>query len=74
MEFKCKDLVMWIIQNDLMDETIHVDSKDSNFITLEEAAVKLGVGTNSLLDMYKLGLISGLKLGDNIYFDKNIKL
>ena len=75
MQLTGKDLVLLIINNDLLDvvlEDIMIDN--TIFLTVEEAAVKLGVSTNSLLDMYKLGLVPGFELGNKIYFDKDIKL
>lgn len=75
MQLTGKDLVLLIINNNLLDvvlEDISID--DTIFFTVEEAAVKLGISTNSLLDMYKLGLIPGFDLGEKIYFDKDIDL
>lgn len=75
MRLTGRDLVLLIINNNLLDvvlEDITID--DTIFLTVEEAAVKLGVGTKSLLDMYKLGLVPGFELGNKIYFDKDIKL
>lgn len=75
MRLTGRDLVLLIINNNLLDvvlENISID--DTLFLTVDEAAIKLGISTNSLLDMYKLGLIPGFELGDKIYFDKDIKL
>lgn len=75
MKLTGRDLVLLIINNNLLDvvlEDISID--DTLFLTVDEAAIKLGISTNSLLDMYKLGLIPGFELGDKIYFDKDIEL
>lgn len=75
MQLTGKDLVLLIINNNLLDVMLgDVTIDDALFLTPEKAAVKLGVGTKSLLDMYRLGLVPGFKLGDKIYFDKDIKL
>lgn len=75
MQLTGRDLVLLIINNNLLDVVLDdVVIDDTLFLTVDEAAVKLGIGTKSLLDMYKLGIVPGFELGNKIYFDKDIEL
>lgn len=68
-----KDLVIFILNNNLLD--VELNSEVKNLVlTVDEAAVKLGISTTSLLDMIKLGLVDSISFNDTIYVSKNIKL
>lgn len=69
-----KDWIMFILNNNLLDEDIEDLRMNDSFLTLEDAAVKLGVGTNSLLDMIKLKLVDHVKFDGQIYLHKNVQL
>ena len=68
-----KDLVLFIINNDLLDVEITAKFSDL-FITVEEAAVKLGISTTSLIDMIRLGLVDYVAFDDVIYLYKDVTL
>ena len=68
-----KDLVLFIVKHDLLDVEIN-QNIDEIFLSLEEAAIKMGISTTSLQDMIKLGMIDYIKFDDQIYLDKNIQL
>ena len=68
-----KDLVLFIINHNLLDVEINKNICDL-FLTVEEAAVKMGVGTNSILDMIRLGLIDYVAFNDKIYLYKDVDL
>ena len=68
-----KDLVLFIINHDLLD--VEINTKvTSLFLTVEEAAVKLGISTTSLLDMINLGIVDSILFNDTIYVPKDIQL
>lgn len=69
-----KEWIIFILNNNLLDENIEDLKLNDSFITLSEAAVKLGVGTNSLLDMIKLKLVDHVKFDGEIYLHKNVQL
>ena len=74
-----KDLILFIIGNDLTNVEIipfstFRKSLEDSLITEKDAACKLGIGVESLHCMYELGLISGVRAGENLYFAKDIKL
>jgi hypothetical protein len=66
-----RDLIMYILQNNLEDEVV---IKDGIFIWLmneEEAAVKFGVGIAQIRAWYVCGMLNGTKIGDQLYFLRN---
>ena len=69
-----KDLVLFILKNDLLD--VEIDGTDTNslFLTIEDAAVKLGVSTTSLQDMIKIGVVDYIEFNNEIYLYKNVSL
>ena len=67
-----KELILYILQNNLEDEIV---IKDGMFVWLmneEEAAVKFGVGIATIKAWYICGMLSGTKIGDQLYFLRNI--
>ena len=72
-----KDLILFIINHDLLDVDMasHIKCSFSDlFLTVEEAAVKLGISTTSLLDMIRLGIIDYVAFDDVIYLHKDVTL
>ena len=67
-----RELILYILQNNLEDEVV---IKDGIFVWLmneEEAAVKFGVGIAQVKAWYVCGMLSGTKIGDHLYFLRNI--
>ena len=69
-----KDLVLFIIKHDLLNEKIDSSNLNKIFLTIEEAAVKLGVSTASLQDMLKLGMFDYVIFDEKIYLHKGVQL
>lgn len=69
-----KDLVLFIINHNLLDEEIDGSNMSKSFISLEDAAIKLGVSITSLEDMVKLGIFDHVIFDGKIYLHKNIDL
>ena len=68
-----KELILYILENDLENEDV---IKDGVFIWLmdeKEAAVKFDVGVATIRAWYVCGQIDGIKIGDHLYFLRNIK-
>ena len=66
-----KDLIKYILDNDLLDKPVIQNGRLVGFLTLEEAAAKFGVGAATVGVWYQLGGIDGVKLGDTIYIPAN---
>lgn len=62
-----KDLMIYILQNNLENERIF------NLITVDEAALKFNVGSETIKIWYKLDIISGIQLGNKLYIVSNDK-
>lgn len=67
-----KELILYILQNDLENEEV---IKDGTFVWLmneEEAAVKFNVGVVTIRAWYMCGMLSGTKIGNRLYFLRNV--
>lgn len=68
-----KDLIIYILQNNLEDVQINLDSGFLNFLTVKQAAVKFGVGEATVRIWYQLNAIDGIMLGDELYISPDSK-
>lgn len=68
-----KDLIIYILMNNLEDKPIFQNGKFLDFLTENEAALKFNVGINTVKIWYELGFINGIKIGDKIYIPPNVK-
>lgn len=66
-----KDLIMYILLNDLEDAPIFEDGKFIGFITEEEAAVKFGVGTATIRVWINQEKLDGFRINDAVYISAN---
>lgn len=62
-----RDLIIYILQNNLEDEPVFKDGKILGFLTQEETALKFGVTSATIELWYKIGIIQGFVLGERIY-------
>lgn len=65
------DLIRYIILNNLENELVFSEKGFLNLMSESEAALKLGVGPATIRTWFELGLIQGLRIGDNIYISPN---
>lgn len=70
-----RDLIIYILENKLEDELVFQDGKFIGFITVEEAAAKIDVGTATIKAMVDLNIIKGVYVNTALYvpfdFNKN---
>lgn len=67
-----KELILYILQNNLEDEIV---IKDGMFIWLmseDEAAAKFNVGVSTIRTWYTCKMLNGTKIGDHLYFLRNV--
>lgn len=69
-----RDLIIYILQNGLEDEPIVKDGKVMGFLTVAEAAQKMGVGPATVLTLARLGKLEDVEIGNTIYIPANFKL
>ena len=63
-----RELIIYILQNHLEDEVFFEDDRIPGFMSTEEVALKIGVGTATVRSMYDIGMLRGIKIGDSLYF------
>lgn len=67
-----KELILYILQNNLEDTIVLNGGVFIGFMTEEEVAVKFGVGIATVRAWYDCKAIAGTKIGDSIYFRKDV--
>lgn len=68
-----KELIIYIMENNLLDEPVYSDGELIGFMTEEKAAVKFGVGVNTILTWQSIGLIKGIFIADKLFIPANAK-
>lgn len=66
-----KELILYILQNDLEDVDVFEDGFFIGFMSEGEAAVKFGVGMATVRAWYHDGKLKGIPIGDSLYFLKD---
>lgn len=66
-----KELILYILQNNLENTVVLEDGFFVGFMTEEEAAVKFGVGIETIRTWYYCKWLKGTKIGDSLYFMKD---
>ena len=67
-----KELILYILQNNLENTVVLEDGFFVGFMTEEEAALKFGVGVATIRAWYDCKMLKGTKIGDSLYFLKGI--
>ena len=67
-----RELILYILQNNLEDEIVLQDGFFVGFMTETEAAVKFGVGVETIRTWYRIEKLKGLQIGDSLYFLKDV--
>lgn len=68
-----KELILYILSNNLENEPVFKDGRLLGFITAGEAAVKLNVGIETINLYYVLGWIDGITIGGSLYIPADVK-
>lgn len=67
-----KELILYILRNDLENTIVLEDGFFTGFMTEEEAAVKFIVGVAQIRAWYNCKMLKGTKIGDSLYFRKDV--
>ena len=67
-----KELILYILQNNLENTIELQDGFFIGFMTEEEAAVKFGVGVATIRGWYYTNMLKGTRIGDSLYFLKDV--
>lgn len=68
-----RDLIMYILSNQLEDEPVYSDGVFLGFMSEIEAALYFGVGMSTIRTWFNEGLLEGIKLGNLIFIPANAK-
>lgn len=68
-----RDLIIYILQNNLEDEVVLKDGLFVGFMDEYEAATKFGVGVETIRVWHSLKMLDGFQFGDKLYFLQNAK-
>lgn len=66
-----RDLILYILENNLENENVFEDGKFIGFLTVGEAAEKFDVGTETIKLWVKHGYLDSVTIGDAIYIPSN---
>lgn len=66
-----KELIIYILQNDLLDELVFCGERFLDFMTVQEAAVKFDVGEATVRNWVKLNTLPSIQIGGKIFIPKN---
>lgn len=67
-----KELILYILQNNLENTVVLKDGFFIGFMTEEEAAVKFDVGVETVRAWYHCKMLNGTQIGDSLYFLKDV--
>lgn len=70
---KGRDLIIYILDNNLEDEEMFKDGKPIGFLTEDEVAIELGVGLATVKTMFSLGVLEGIIIDNKIYIRRDYK-
>lgn len=64
-----RDLIIYILKNNLENEDIFLDGKIVGFLKIEEAAEKFNVEISTIITWIVLGRINAIRIGNCYYID-----
>lgn len=68
-----RDLIIYILQNNLEDEVVLKDGVFVGFMDENEAAVKFDVGIWTIRAWYMIGSLKGYRVGNKLYFPRDMQ-
>jgi len=69
-----RELIMYILANNLEDEPVFKNGKFIGFITAEEAAARMNVGYSTIYALISQHKIDGIFIRDKVYIPANFEL
>lgn len=68
-----RELILYILENHLEDEPVYKNGRFVGFMTAEEAASRVNVGTATMFVWFAQGMIDGIMIGRTLYIPANFK-
>jgi hypothetical protein len=69
-----KDLIIYILMNDLEDEPVFKDGKFIGFVTAGEVAMKMNVGIATVHAWIQQKRLDSITIGNTVYIPANFEL
>ena len=69
-----RDLIIYILANNLEDELVFKNGKFIGYITVEEAAVKMNVGVAMIYALINLEMLDCVVVGDTVFIPADFKV
>lgn len=66
-----RELIIFILNHHLEDTVLFENGKIPGYLTVGEAAIKIGTGVETVKALYKRGDLKGFKLGDTIFIKED---
>ena len=66
-----RELIIFILNYHLEDVVLFEDGRIPGYLTVEEAAIKIGTGVETVKALYKRGALKGVTLGDTIFIKED---
>ena len=66
-----RELIIFILDHHLEDVVLFEDGRIPGYLTVEEAAIKMSTGVETIKALYKRGALKGFKLGDTIFIKED---
>jgi hypothetical protein len=67
-----REMIIFILENKIEDEIVIKDGIFIGFMDEDEAAVRFNVGVATVRTWYAMGKLSGVKIGDRLYFLRDV--
>ena len=67
-----KDLIIYILQNNLENEDLFSDGRFLGLLNAEETAARFNVGTATVMLWYVTGMLDGMNIAGSIFFRKDV--
>ena len=66
-----RELIIFILNHHLEDTVLFENGKIPGYLTVGEAAIKIGTGVETVKALYKRGVLKGFTLGDTIFIKED---
>ena len=69
-----RDLILYILNNGLENEPVFKNGNFIGFLSIEEVAAKMSVGTATVRTLIGLNRLEGVKVNHGVYVPANFKV
>ena len=70
----CRELIMYILANELEDELVFDHGRFVGFMTVDEVAVKLNIGIAAVCALIEEQMLDHISVGKTLFIPANFKI